>query len=333
MRKSQLIFILMILASLFLTTSCSRIPEGAREEFTHWSDRFFVDQGDATLEVLKALSAILVACAGLLASFGLIANLRHKRSILSGYYLVGMSLMIAGGLLVRYIPIASSAGRAALGDLTLDQVAQLMSWDLSLNPVDMGVTGTAIGVTMVLPVISAIFEILMTALIAITLLASIFSGSVKGVVFTGAQLAGWVLFLWLYRWLILSIGEYYGTGGFIKELTEPVINGLYIAGIGGLLGFCYLLLPTLAANSIGKHLTVMTEPAAEVPIPAVNGSPGQPGKIRRAASYVEDATYRVVNVAGEVAVKSGEPEAAAIGAAAKKVATAAQKNKVRRRQS
>lgn len=252
---------LAVLALAVLTLACN-LPTSL-DEVTHWSDLFTIDPGSKVSEAVNNMSNVLVALSAVVAALGLAYNMATGKSLSGGLYLTGLGLLVTSGFLKFYLPLAVKLGDAAKGNITIDEVMRTYGWSLSLNPVKMAIQGLAIGQTIALPVLSALYELFMTLILVVVIIASIVGGKATAIVWSIAQLLGWVLFLFLYRLLIVMSGVVTSIP-FFGEIAETTMNGFYIFAVAVLLFLCYWMLPIWASRRFGPVLQVVLTGRQEV---------------------------------------------------------------------
>ncbi len=232
--------------SSLLLTGCD-VPTNMESLFD-WRDKFFLQVETSTIEqLLGPLLALLTATATVIALWGVISNMRNRRSIWSGSYLVGLVLLVTAGLMLIYIPISTSFGESIFPqDLTLDKVFSALRWEISSDPIELVTVAWGVSITLVLPLISAFWEIVMLVAAVIAIAMSITGQSIKGVIFAIAQILGWGLFLVMYNTLVSLIGTYYPSW----DLSSVAVltSVFYIGATLFLLLACYIGLPWLAAS-------------------------------------------------------------------------------------
>ena len=237
---------LIALVSSLLLTGCD-VPSNVEELFD-WREKFFLHvETTAVEQLLGPLLGFLTVMATFIALWGLLSNLRNSRPLAGGAFLTGLVLLISAGLILAYIPIATSFGESVLPqDLTLDKVFGALHWELSSNPIELTTVAWGISFTLVLPLISAFWEIVMLVAAVIAIAMSITGQSIKGVIFTVAQILGWGLFLVMYNTLVSLIGTYYPTWNLSS--VAVLTSVFYIGATLFLLLACYIGLPWLAAS-------------------------------------------------------------------------------------
>ena len=182
--------LLIALVSSLLLTGCD-VPTNLEGLFD-WRDKFFLNIETSTVEqLLGPLLGLLTAMATVIALWGVIANMRNRKSPWGGSYLTGLGLLVTAGLILVYIPIATSFGESVFPhDLTLDKVFGALRWELSSNPIELATVAWGISFTLVLPLISAFWEIVMLVAAVIAITMSITGQTIKGVIFVVAQVLG-----------------------------------------------------------------------------------------------------------------------------------------------
>ena len=238
--------LLIALVSSLLLTGCD-VPTNLEGLFD-WRDKFFLNIETSTVEqLLGPLLGLLTAMATVIALWGVITNMRNRKSPWGGSYLTGLVLLVTAGLILVYIPIATSFGESVFPqDLNLDKVFGALRWELSSNPIELATVAWGISFTLVLPLISAFWEIVMLVAAVIAIAMSITGQTIKGVIFVIAQVLGWGLFLVMYNTLVSLIGTYYPTWN-LSSVTV-LTSVFYIAATLFLLLACYIGLPWLAAS-------------------------------------------------------------------------------------
>ncbi|KKS75622.1 MAG: hypothetical protein UV49_C0026G0018 [candidate division WWE3 bacterium GW2011_GWA2_42_9] len=192
---------------------------------------------------------LLAASAVLVTLWGLLSNWEAGQPIFGGVVLTGVTLLITAGLLLIYIPIATIFGQSIMpSDLSLDKVFGALHWKLSSDPLELSTVAWGVSFTLMLPLISAFWEIVMLVAAIIAVATSIASSSFKGVVFVASQILGWGLFLAMYDTFVTLIGTYYPTWdmSFVAVFT----SAFYTAGTLFLVLACYIGLPWLAASLV-----------------------------------------------------------------------------------
>ena len=238
--------LLIALVSSLLLTGCD-VPTNLEGLFD-WRDKFFLHIETSTVEqLLGPLLGLLTAMATVIALWGVITNMRNRKSPWGGTYLTGLVLLVTAGLILKYIPIATSFGISILPqDLTLDKVFGALRWELSSNPIELATVAWGISFTLVLPLISAFWEIVMLVAAVIAIAMSITGQTIKGVIFAVVQILGWGLFLVMYNTLVSLIGTYYPTWNLSS--VAVLTSVFYMGATLFLLLACYVGLPWLAAS-------------------------------------------------------------------------------------
>lgn len=240
--------LLIALVSSLLLTGCD-VPTNMEQLFD-WREKFFLHVDGAVLETqIGPIIGLLTAAAVLVTLWGLLSNWVTGQPIFGGAVLTGATLLITAGLLLIYIPIATSFGQNILpSDLSLDKVFGALHWKLSSDPLELSTVAWGVSFTLVLPLISAFWEIVMLVAAIIAVATSIASSSFKGVVFVVSQILGWGLFLAMYDTFVTLIGTYYPTWemSFVSVFT----SAFYTAGTLFLVLACYIGLPWLAASLV-----------------------------------------------------------------------------------
>ena len=237
---------LIALVGGLLLTGCD-VPTNMESLFD-WRDKFFLQVEISNIEqLLGPVIALLTVMATVISLWGAISNMNNRRPISSGSYLVGVFLLVTAGLILRYIPIATSFGKSIFPqDLTLDKVFSALRWEISSDPIELVTVAWGVSLTLVLPLISAFWAIVMLVAAVIAIAISIAGRSLKGVIFAVVQILGWGLFLVMYNTLVSLIGTYYPSW----DLSSVAVltSAFYIAATLFLLLACYIGLPWLAVS-------------------------------------------------------------------------------------
>lgn len=250
-KKLQTVAIMMV-GSLLLT-GCD-IPKSL-DDFVGWRSKFFLNVDEAALDNLMGpLLAFLMACAVAVALIGLISNLKNEKPMLSGSYLTGFGIILAITSIYVYIPVASSIGEKILpAGLTLQKVFDAMNWELSTNLAKIASAGWGITVTLVLPLISSIWQIVMLLAAIAAITGSIVGRTMRGVVFAYSQIFGWLLFLVMYDTFITFIGTNYPSWD--SASVSVFMSLAYTLIVFMLLAGCYLGVPWMAFHLVPESQT------------------------------------------------------------------------------
>lgn len=249
MRKAARLAFLAV--SSLLLTACE-VPDSL-EDFLNWREKFFLHVDPSKIDALLGpILGVLVALATLLSLWGVISNLRNGNSFWEGKYLTGITLLVAVGLILIYIPIATMVGESILPpDLTIDKVFAALHWELSTDLGKMVTAAWGVTFTLLIPLISALWQIVMLVIALVAISMSIAGRSIKGVIFAGAEILGWALFLVVYNAIVTLIGDYYPTWEFGP--IEAFVNAFYTGAVLITMLACYIGVPWLAAALVPSH--------------------------------------------------------------------------------
>src|SRR4030066_719243 len=244
--------------SAVVLITCSSLLYGcdvptSLEDFVGWREKFFLHVDSSTIgNLLGPLLGILIALALCLSLYGLIQNLRRGDAFWEGSYLIGFTIMLSIGFIYLCIPVATRIGETVLPDeLTLDNVVNALHWELTADFTKLLTSGWGLAFTLLIPLISAFWQILMLVSSIVALMISTVGRSFKGVVFAFSQVFGWALFLVLYSTLVFFIGEYYPTWDF--SVVESFVSAFYIFAVLLLMMACYIGVPFLSTSLVPSN--------------------------------------------------------------------------------
>ncbi len=294
-----------ILAGSLLLAGCDKLPANL-EDFIDWRQKFFLHLDPSVIDnLLGPILGILVALAVCLSLFGLTSNLGKDRPIFSGTFATGIAIFGAIAMVFLYIPIATALGEALLPpDLTVDKVFSALHWDLTASLSEIVTVGWGVTFTLLLPLVSAMWQIVMLIAAVVAVFISIGGRTLKGVFFALFQIVGWALFLVLFNTLVTLLGEYYPSWDFAP--VEAFVTAFYTGAAILLMLACYVGVPWLAASlspSGNETETVREEKRSKmdwgkiltIPIPIPQDGDDETGEAERPA----DADYGEQPTGGE----------------------------------
>ena len=256
MRKAA--WLLTFAASSLLLSACGGIPEEFNfEQIIGWRDRFIYDfSSSSKIAALVFQLVAIFAIGGLFIGLGgLIQNLHKGRSIAGGGYLTGTLLVFATAGLYIYLWVDRQITTAFFltNDITLNQVVSAMHWPNTpweVLDLDKIVTaGWAIGLTVVLPLIYAFWQLPMLIGGMFVIGWSAAEGSKRIVGYLVSSLLTRWLFLISFAFIVAQIGGLYPNWDFPG--VDFVMNALYVGTVTISMFFCFGVIPAATTLSWG----------------------------------------------------------------------------------
>lgn len=297
--------ILALAAGSLYLPNCSGITEDFNfEAFTNWRQKFFIDFASTSIVSAALVQIVLLfVTAGLILALGGLAyNLAKRRGIIAGGYITGTTLILATAFLYGYLRLDRALGELILSqsDINLNMVFAAMHWpkdalELVTQLDKVATAGWAVGLTITIPVVYALWQIPMWLGAIILLGWSLAEGSLRVVGYILGTLLGRGLLLLVYIIFVGSIGPYYPN--WHSAPVDFAINAVYVGFVLSAGFICLIAIPVAGSRRWRAPSGVATADAHTLP-----------GSQRERAGWVDNILAMPIPVAVDPSHSPDSPE-------------------------